>query len=313
MRPTAVVSQTGQRTRRCVCAAATVLNRLTLCLGVGMRLRVTLLTMLLPSASLVAQSCEATFVKKGNPITGLKFTATQTVDELSTPDAINQLRGLVLKRGYDVLATEAEAGNLLLESPGKENQRSFPLVAQVTTAGQVATVQLRANLRGGVLAKQEDVRGEMCGILAELKGGRAGLAAASQGKNASAAAAAPTVMTAQMFADRVSKERDNNVNEIALRYPGRSFTLSGTVASVDRNGDTYRVRFDIMSWEEKTIRLPGESQFKTDIVCVLAPGQSVYALTLKRRSKVRLTGTYSDYRESPSPSVMWLSGCKPEQ
>ncbi len=278
-----------------------------------MLLRTTLLVMLLPAAPLVAQTCEATFAKNGNPITGLKFTATQSVAELSTPDAINQLRGIVLTRGYDVLATEPVAGNLLLESPQNANQRSFPLVAQATTEAQVTTVQLRANLKGGVRAKQEDVRTEMCGILAELKGGRAGLAAASQGRSASAAAAPPTVLTAQMLADRVSKERDRNVNEIPLRYPGRSFTLSGTVASVDRDGDTYRVQFDIMAWEQKAIRLPGESQFKTDIICVLAPGQSVYALTLKKRANVRLTGTYENYRESPVPSVMWLAGCKPEK
>jgi len=278
-----------------------------------MLLRTSLLVMLLPAAPLVAQTCEATFTKNGNPVTGLKFTATHSVAELSTPNAINQLRGIVLTRGYDVLAAEPEAGNMLLESPQSASQRSFPLVAQVTTEGQVATVQLRANLRGGVRAKQEDVRTEMCGILAELKGGRAGLAAGSQGKSASAAAAPPTVLTAQTLADRVSKERDRNANEIPLRYPGRSFTLTGTVASVDRDGDTYRVKFEIMAWEQKAIKLPGESQFKTEIICVLAPGQSVYALTLKRRSNVRLTGTYSEYREYPSPSILWLSGCKPEQ
>ena len=278
-----------------------------------MLLRTSLLVILLPAAPLVAQTCETTFARNGNPVTGLKFTATHSVAELSMPDAINQLRGIVLTRGYDVLATEPEAGNLLLESPQSANQRSFPLVAQVTSEGQVATVQLHANLRGGVRAKEEDVRTEMCGILAELKGGRAGSAAASQGTSATAAAAPPTVLTAQTLADRVSKERDRNANEIPLRYPGRSFTLTGTVASVDRDGDTYRVTFDIMTREQKAIKLPGESQFKTEIICVLAPGQSVYALTLKRRSNVRLTGTYSEYREYPAPSIMWLSGCKPEK
>jgi hypothetical protein len=72
------------------------------------------------------------------------------------------------------------------------------------------------------------------------------------------------------------------------------------------------VVFEIIPWEKKVIKLPGDSQFKTDIVCVLATGQSVYALTLKPRSKVKLTGTYADYRESPA-STMWLSNCRPEQ
>jgi hypothetical protein len=265
------------------------------------------------AAPLLAQACEATFAKNGNPITGLKFTATHTVADLSTPDAVNQLRGVVLARGYDVLATEPAAGSMLLESPQNANQRSFPIIAQATSEGASVTVQLKANLRAGVMAKQELVRTEMCGVLAELKGGSAGVAAAARGRTATAGGGAPTELTAQTLADRVSKERDRNVNEIPLRYAGRSFTLSGTVKDVDRDGDTYRVRFDILAWEQKAIHLPGDSQFKTDIICVLAPGQSVYALTLRPRTSVKLTGTYADYREGPSPSVMWLSGCKPAQ
>jgi hypothetical protein len=265
----------------------------------------------LASAPLAAQTCEATFNKGGNPITGLRFTATHAVADLATADAIHQLRGVVLSRGYDVLAAEPDAGSLLLEVPQTADRRSYQMVAQATAEGTLVTVQLRANLRGGVFAKQEAARSEMCGMLAEIQGGSAGVAAAARSKTATAGGGAPTVLTAQTLADRVSKERDNNVNEIPLRYRDRAFTLSGTVASVDRDGDTYRVKFEILSWEQKAIRLPGDSQFKTDIICVLAPGQSVYALTLRKRSSVRLTGTYSDYRESPSPSVMWLSNCTP--
>lgn len=271
------------------------------------------IVLVLTASPLHAQTCEATFAKNGNAITGLRYTATQSVAELSTPDAVNQLRGIVLARGYDVLAFEPDAGSLLMEQPQTANRRSFQIVAQMTNEGGIATVQLRANLRAGVFAKQEAVRTEMCAVLAELKGGPAGIAAAARARSGPAAGGAPTVLTAQTLADRVSKERDNDVNEIPLRYRGRSFTLTGQVESVDREGETYRVRFAILSWEQKAIRLPGESQFKTDIVCVLAPGQSVYALTLKRRSNVRLTGTFAEYREIPSPSVMWLSDCKPAQ
>jgi hypothetical protein len=267
--------------------------------------------LLIHAVPAIAQSCESTFTKNGNPITGLKFTALHSVADLSASDAINQLRGIALKRGYDVLAAEPDAGDMLLENPQTANRRSFQIVAKATVSGSVATVQLRANMLRGVFAKQEDVSAEMCGVLAEIKGGSDGVAAAAQGKTATAGAGAPTVLSAQMLADRVSKERDKDVNEIPLRYQGRSFTLTGTIKSVDRDGDSYRVLYDIMAWEQKAVRLPGDSQFKTDIVCVLATGQSVYALTLKKGANVKLTGTYQNYRESPSPSVMWLSGCKP--
>ncbi len=78
-----------------------------------------------------------------------------------------------------------------------------------------------------------------------------------------------------------------------------------------RDGDRYSVIFEITPWERKAVRLPGDSQFKTDIVCVLASGQSVYALTLKPKTKVKLTGTFADYRANSMPSVLWLSECKP--
>jgi hypothetical protein len=272
-----------------------------------------LVALLVPAVSALAQTCEATFAKSGNGITGLRFTATQTVNDLTSPNAINQLRGIVLAKGYDVLAAEPAAGSMLMEQPQTANRRSFQIVAQATTEGQMTTVQMNARMRAGQFAKQEDVRTEMCGVLAELKGGSAGVAAATQGSTATAAGAPATALTAQTLADRVSKERDNDANEIPLRYRGRSFTLSGTIASVDRNGDTYRVLFDIIPWERKAVKLPGDSQFKTDIVCILAPGQSVYALTLRRRASIRLTGTYFDYRESPMPSVMWLSECRPAE
>jgi hypothetical protein len=286
-----------------------------------MRLAVTtILLAFVPITQAATVSCEATFARKGSPVTGLRYTAIQSVVELTTPDAISQLRGIVLGRGYDVLASEPDAGDMLVEMPQSMNRRSFQLIARATSEAGLATVQLEAQLRAGVFAKDDDVRAEMCAVLGELKGGQAGEAEASKGRNATAGGGAPTALTAQTLADRLSKERDKNPDEIPLRYKGRSFTLTGNVAQVRKDGDSYNVVFDIMGWEDKSIHLPGDSQFKTEIVCVLAPGQSVYALTLtpkgrafKLSSSVKLTGTYADYREFPSPSVFWLSDCKPQK
>lgn len=154
-------------------------------------LTTTLALSLVPAASARAQSCDGTFSKKGNPVTGLKYTAVAGVADLTTPNAIRQLRGIVMARGYDVLATEPDAGDLLMEMPQAANRRSFPLVAKATTNGGVTTVELRANLRGGVFANTDSVKAEMCGLLGALTGGAAGVAAAAAGENASAAGSAP--------------------------------------------------------------------------------------------------------------------------
>jgi hypothetical protein len=265
------------------------------------------LTLATPALS---ATCEETFVKKGSGLSGLKYTATHVVNDLNTPNAINQLRGIVLAKGYDVLAVEAQDGSMLIEQPQTANRRSFQIIGTATTAGNATTVQLQANLRGGQFTKDDAVKTEMCGVLAQLQGGRAGVAAANRGRTA-VGTSAPTAMTAQSLAQRLSNERDQNADTIPLRYRGKSFTLSGTVDYVRKDGDVYRVAFKILEAHEMIIRLPGQSQFKTEISCLLARGQSVYALTLKPRSSVKLTGTYSDYRESPSPSVMWLENCRP--
>ena len=270
-----------------------------------------LVAALVQATPALASTCEQTFVKRGNPIGGLKFTAIHSVADISTADAINQLRGIVLANGYDVLAVEPEAGNMLIEQPQTANARSFQIIATASAAGNVSTIQLQANLRGGVFAKEDAVKTQMCNVLTQMKGGKAGIAAARQGKTATGGGGAPTVMTAQALAQRLSNERDKNADTIPLRYKGKSFTLSGTVDYVRKDGDTYRVAFKILELHEMAIRLPGQSQFKTEISCMLAPGQSVYALTLKPKSKVNLTGTYSDYRDFPMPSVMWLTDCRP--
>jgi hypothetical protein len=114
------------------------------------------------------------------------------------------------------------------------------VVAKATADAGVTTVQLRASLRAAVMTNADSVRSEVCGMLASLQGGKAGAAAAAEGERATGAGTAPTVMNAQMLADRLSKERDQNVNEIPLRYKGRSFTLQGVVSSVIRDGDKQR-------------------------------------------------------------------------
>jgi hypothetical protein len=264
--------------------------------------------MLLGHASAVlAETCEATFAKKGNPVTGLKYTAIHGLPDLSTADAINQLRGIVLAKGYDVLAAEPDAGNILMEMPQTANRRSVQVIGEATRDGNVTTVRMRANMRAGVFVKDDDMKSGMCGILAELQGGNAGAVAAARGKNATAGGGAPTVMTAQGLAGRVSNDADKNPDEIPLRYNGRSFTLSGRIENVRKAGDSYRVAYEIADLAAAGLRLPGQSDSVTPIMCLLAPGQSVYALTLKPKANVTLTGTYYDYRMGE----FWLSECRP--
>ena len=69
------------------------------------------LALALPSAA-HAGACEDSFERKGSVISGLRFIATTTVADLPPDIAINQMRGIAARKGYDIIA--AEPGKLIV-------------------------------------------------------------------------------------------------------------------------------------------------------------------------------------------------------
>ena len=263
-----------------------------------------------PAAGASAGTCEATFIKQGSAISGLKFIATTSVADLSVQSAVDQLRGIVVPRNYDILSEERSHGSMLIEQSMTEKARAFPIIISVTNEGGVGTVRMEARLRAAMLAKTEAAKFEMCGMLAELRGGKAGLARAAAAKGAKSERP-PLRISSLELSHQVSKDTERNAAAVPLRYRHRSFTVSGIVDYIRKDGDNYRVAFKIPHPWEEAIRLPNVAPFKTDISCLMAPGQAAYALTLKPGRNVRLTGIYSDFSEDRH--VMWLEKCQPEQ
>jgi len=105
----------------------------------------------LPSAAR-AGSCEDSFTQKGNPLSGTRFSAEVTVDALTVPVAIRQLRGIAATRGYDILSEEADDGSMLLEQPRSGSARPFPIIATAQAEQAAARVKLEAKLPAGMLA-----------------------------------------------------------------------------------------------------------------------------------------------------------------
>lgn len=264
------------------------------------------------SPAAAQSACDSTFRKSGNPITGLKFRATQSVKDLSAANAINQLKGIMTGKGYDVILAEPEAGSMLVEQPRTQNARAIPVEVNAVSEGGVATITVEAKLRSGVFAKEADVKTEMCTILGSLRGGKAGIALAAQGaRGGNLGTAAPVSMSALLFSHQISKDAERNAAAIPLRYKGKMFTLSGTVDYVTRDGDKFRVAFNIPDPWKEAIQLPGAAKFKTDISCLMAPGTGTYTLQLKPGKSVKLTGTFHEYREV-NP-IAWFDNCRPER
>lgn len=258
-----------------------------------------------------AATCEEAFVKKGNAITGLRFSGAVTVADLPPTVAIGQMRGLVAAKGYDIMADEAEYGSMLIEQPMTGTVRAFPIQITATQTGGIGTVVMEAKLRAGQTVKSDAAMAEMCGILNQIKGGKAGAAAAKKGATATTVAAAPVKMNSLSFSQQVSKDTERNAAGILTRYKGKQFTIDGLVGYVTKDGKDFRVGYKIPDPWEQAIRLPNQAPFKTDIVCYMAPGQAAFSLQLKPDKSIKLTGTVEDFDEYKH--VIWLKDCRPAQ
>lgn len=257
-----------------------------------------------------AGTCEDTFVKRGNGITGLRFVAMTSVVDMPVDVAINQMRGIVAKRGYSILAVEPAGGAMLIEQAQTGTTRAFPIeITATVNAGGVGTVTMEAKPRSGQFIKADDAKAEMCAVLAELKGGKEGRQLAKAGAGATTVQAAPVAMTAQAFSQQLSKDAERNAAAIPMRYNGQRYTLSGDAETIRKDGDRYWVSFQIQQPHEMAIRLPGMASTISEVVCYMAPGTSVFVLQLKPGKGIKLTGTYDEFSESRD--IIYFKDCTP--
>lgn len=256
-----------------------------------------------------AGQCEDSFTKQGSFISGLRFKASVSLPDLPPEVAINQMRGLVAARGYDIIAAEPSAGALLIEQSVSEKARAFPIEINATQSGGVGIVTMEAKLRATMSTKAELAKAELCGVLNQLKGGKAGRLAAAGGARAETQQAAPIAMSAQMFSQQISKDAERNVAAINQRYKNKQFTLSGEVSYINPDGNQLRVAYKILQPHEMAIRLPGMASTLSEVSCLMAAGTSVYTMQLKPGKQVKLTGTFYDY--SDIKDVTWFQNCRP--
>ena len=264
--------------------------------------------MSMSAAAANAAECENSFIKRGNPITGLKFTATRSVADMSLPSAIGQLRGIVVTKGYDVLAAEPETGTMLIEQPATGKARSFPIEIQVADANGAGTVQMNAKLRPTMNIPEAGAKTEMCGILNQLRGGKAGLALAARGNAAKPSqSAGPLRMSVLAFSSQMGSEARRNSSALQARHKGKAYTIWGTVGYVGPAGSSYRVDFKILDNTLASL-VPGTG-YRLEISCILAAGQSAFAMGLKPDKRVELTGVFDEYDEGRS--TVYLRDCRP--
>lgn len=249
-----------------------------------------------------AATCEASFTKTVNPLMGSQYAASVTIEGLSRASAMTQMRGVAQKHSLSVLVDEPEAGSMLLEDPETFQHKAIPIVVSVAEAGRATTVEMVIKTGSGAFAKTDAMRAAICGMLADLKPGRS-TAMASAGPSP------PVRMQAFVLSQQVSREERENPATIPLRHRGRAYTLVGVVDYVIKDGDAYRVAFDVAPKTELLGPLPGVVGLPVGISCLMGPGQTAYALSLRKTNKVTLTGVFHQY--DAFKRHMWLNGCRP--
>lgn len=259
--------------------------------------------------TMVAAGCEESFTKQGNPLTGTKYNAAVSVADVSVADAMAQLRGMAVEKKLDVLTDDVENGSMLLEYRESFRNKPIPYVVSVAEEGGGVSVSMLVKLNKGALAKTEDAKSEMCSMLNAVKGGEAGKLAARKGAGPDAGQG-PRAVDAFRWSMELARQTQDSAESIPLRNKGKAFTVSGKVDYVRKDGDVYRVAFDIPEPQASPLRLPGGPTFKIDVSCLMATKHAAWAVALRSGEKVKLTGVYSDF--DSIRKVIWLESCKPE-
>ena len=263
---------------------------------------------LLPfAAPALAGECEANFKKSGNPLVMTSYSSAVTVPNLSTRDALAQMRGIMVAEKMDVMAEDAEGGTLLVEQRQDKAARPIPTTITVSEVASGTRIEMAIKMERGVFSKVEQIQPYMCGLFAKVKGGKEGVAAAKKGAGATNNEATGN-QDVFMFSRMIAGEANKNAIAVNARHKGRKYTLTGRIETLMEDGEDYNLIFDIPEISEMTLKpLPFDAQFKVSVSCLFRPNQLTTVLAMREGQKVTLTGTvykYDNFRK-----VIWLENC----
>lgn len=253
--------------------------------------------LLAAAAPAFADTCESSFQKKGNPLSGTTYTASVTVPDLTVKSAIGQMNVIAKGNNMDVLSSDVENGAMLIEDPQTAMHKTIPIIISATSEGRTGTVAMTVKLNPGAFAKADAVRAEMCKMLTQVKPGKAGEQLA-----ASTPKASTVNISASDFGYQLRTQNKDNPAAIEPRYKGKLYSITGRVNGVLKSGGTYNTGFELPSGS-------GGIDFESvAITCAFAPSQAAFALALRPKEKVTLVGVVDHYDQIGR--VLWLKDCK---
>ena len=255
----------------------------------------------------LAGECESNFKKSGNPLVMTTYSSAVTVPNLTTRDALAQMRGILVAEKMDVMADDPDGGTLLVEQRQDKAARPIPTTITVSEVASGTRIEMAVKMERGVFSKVEQIQPYMCGLFAKVKGGKEGVAAAKKGAGASNNEATGN-QDVYLFSRMIAREADKNAIAVNARHKGRKYTLTGRIETLMEDGEDYNLIFDIPEISEMALKpLPFDAQFKVSVSCLFRPNQLTTVLAMREGQKVTLTGTvykYDNFRK-----VIWLENC----
>ena len=270
--------------------------------------RKTLITLALAGASLAAQAgeCENNFAKTGNAFTGVDFSSRVSVPQLSTADALGQVRGIMVSEKMDVITEDPAGGVMLVEQRSTGTTRAIPTLVNVTASGDGATVQFTVKTEKGQFAKADAMRSYMCDLLSRLKGGEAGRLAGAQGAKA-VNNDDVTVKDVYVFSREIAREAKGNALVGGARHKGRKYALRGNEDYIQEDGEDYNVTFAVPEQSDVQLRVPGDTESRVGVACLFRPNQLANVLTWRKGDRATFTGSF--YRYDDFKRMVWLENC----
>ena len=255
----------------------------------------------------LAGECEANFKKSGNPLVMTTYSSAVTVPNLTTRDALAQMRGILVAEKMDVMADDPDGGTLLVEQRQDKAARPIPTTITVSEVASGTRIEMAVKMERGVFSKVEQIQPYMCGLFAKVKGGKEGVAAAKKGAGASNNEATGN-QDVYLFSRMIAREADKNAIAVNARHKGRKYTLTGRIETLMEDGEDYNLIFDIPEVGDTALpTLPFDAKFKVSVSCLFRPNQLTTVLAMREGQKVTLTGTvykYDNFRK-----VIWLENC----
>lgn len=258
------------------------------------------------AASAHAGDCEDNFKKSGSIFSGVDFSSSVSVSQLTVNDAMGQMRGIMIAEKMDVITEDRDSGTMLVEQRSSNSTRAIPTLINISAEGGAATVEMTVKTEKGQIAKQDAMRTYLCQLLTKVKGGSAGKQAATIGAKTQNTDDV-TVQDVFIFSREIAREAKGNAVAVSARHKGRKYALKGKVDYIQEDGADYNVSFNIPEQSELAIQVPGDREPRVGVACLFRPNQLANVLTFRKGDKATFTGTFTRYDDFKR--MVWLENC----